>query len=155
MPVTSRSLLLFALPALLLAPSAHALGIHDARTPEPPPGAPVLAGYMELHNEGDEAVTITGASSPAFEHVEIHDTKVEDDQATMFELDTLEVPAGGQVSLVPRGKHVMLYTPAEEVVVGDTLPLTLETDQGTIAVDLEVIDRDELESHNGDGDHDH
>ena len=150
-----RLMLPAALLAVLATPAAHALEVRDARTPEPPPGAPVLAGYMALHNGGDDAVVVTGASSAAFEHVELHDTEVEDGQATMFEVEQIEVPPGGAVELAPRGKHVMLYTPAEDVEQGDTLPLTLETAAGdSIAVELEVVDRDTLE-HNGDMDHDH
>lgn len=144
------SLALLTAGLLLAVPTAHALEVHDARTPEPPPAAPVLAGYMHLENDRDEDVEITGASSPAFAYVEIHATESADGTASMSELASLTVPAGGSVRFEPRGKHLMLYTPEAEFTPGDEFPVTLETSVGAIEATFSVVERDTIED-----DHDH
>lgn len=137
-----------ALTLTLLAAPAHALEVEDAVTPEPPPGAPVAAGYMEIHNPDSDPVTITGVSSPDFDTVELHETETDDDgSASMVELDDLEVPPRGVVSLVPRGRHVMIYLDDDdEIAKGDRIPIVLETDDGDVTVELEVVDRSEIEA---------
>ena len=137
---------------LLTAQTAHALEVRDARTPEPPQGAPVLAGYMHLHNPHDEPVRLEGASSADFARIELHDTEVEDDMARMFEIDQIHVPPGGEVAFQPRGKHLMLFTPAREFGVGADFTVTLEFSSGHQEVTFTVVDRAEVEL-SGEGDH--
>lgn len=145
-----RHTLLAACLTLLAAPAAHALDIRHARTPEPPTAAPVLAGYMDVHNERDEDVEITSASSPAFAYVEMHDTETADGTARMFELETVVVPAGDSVRFEPRGRHLMLYTPEAEFVPGDEFVVTFATSVGDVEATFSVVERDAVESS-----HDH
>ena len=131
---------------LLTVPTAHALEVRDARTPEPPQGAPVLAGYMHLHNPGEEAVVLEGATSADFARVELHDTEVEDDTARMFEIEEVEVPPHGHVAFEPRGKHLMLYTPERDLRLGDVFTVELELSSGKREISFTVVERDEVES---------
>jgi len=128
-----------------LAAPAYALDVEHGRVPEPPPGAPVFAGYMEIHNASEESVTITGARSPQFDTVEIHTTRTEDGASGMEEIDELSVPPRGAVSLAPRGRHLMIYADGREVAVGDALPIVFETSAGEVEVELEVVERREAE----------
>lgn len=128
-----------------LAAPAYALDIEHGRVPEPPPGAPVFAGYMEIHNASEQGVTITGASSPEFDTVEIHTTRSEDGTSQMEEVDELRVPPRGAVSLAPRGRHLMIYADGREVDVGDALPMVLQTSEGEVEVELEVVERRDAE----------
>ena len=144
MTLMSRALFACCL-LLLMAPAAHALDVRHARTPEPPPSAPVLAGYMQVENDREQDVEITGARSPVFAYVELHDTEVEDGSARMFELESLTVPAGGDVRFEPRGKHLMLYTPEDDFTPGDEFVVTLETSVGDIEVTFSVVPRDTIE----------
>lgn len=129
----------------VLATPAYALDIEHGRVPEPPPGAPVFAGYMEIHNASEQAVTITGARSPEFDTVEIHTTRSEDGTSRMEEIDELPVPPRGAVSLAPRGRHLMIYADGREVAVGEALPIILETSEGEVEVELEVVERRDAE----------
>lgn len=149
-PVTVRAMTIAALLALLATP-VHALEVRNARAPEPPPGAPVVAGYMEIRNDGDAAVRITGARSPAFANAGLHDTETDGDMTRMIPLEALEVPAGGRVTLEPRGRHLMLFTPQVEVTPGDRLPVTLETTAGDLEIELRVVERDQLDADRGAG----
>jgi len=139
MPLTVR--LLAAMTLILTASTAHALDVRNARSPEPPGGAPVMAGYMVVYNYTDEDARITGAASPDFDRVELHRTISENDTTRMEAVESIEVPAGGRADFVPRGLHLMLFTPQRKFSEGDEFPVTLETSRGAIEIDFRVIDR--------------
>jgi len=104
--------LLFLL-VLLLAPSLAAAGdlaVEDAWIRLPPPGANTAA-YMTLVNRGEAPIRITSVRSEGIERLELHETRVEGDVASMRRIDAIEIPAGGSVSLAPRGLHLMLIRP--------------------------------------------
>ena len=67
-----------ALVMLLAASSAHALDFDGAWIREAPPGAAVLAGYVEIRNDGKADVTLTSAQSEAFGEVEFHEMSMTD-----------------------------------------------------------------------------
>ena len=54
----------------------------------------------------------------------------------MEEVDRVEIPAGGSVTLEPGGHHIMLMDLVEPIEPGDTIPVTLELERaGEIQVD--------------------
>ena len=73
----------------------------------PLPGQTVAAGYCEIVNKGDAAVTLTGFDGEV--RVELHETKLEQGMARMRPLDGLTIAANEAVSLSPGGKHLMLF----------------------------------------------
>lgn len=123
-------LLLALLPAASAAAGA-ALEGRDGWIREAPPVAPVRAGYVDLVNSGTEAVVVTGAESPAFGAVEIHEMVAGDDGAMrMRPVPQLVVPAGGRVELRPGGLHLMLFRPQQPLAPGASVPLRLHTQAG-------------------------
>ena len=74
----------------------------------PMPGRHMSAGYLVLTNNTAEPIRITGATSPQFGKVEIHETTLEDGVARMRRLAELVVPARQSVRLERGGKHLML-----------------------------------------------
>ncbi len=116
-------LLLVALPAL-----ADGLRVSDARTPPPLPGTSMMAGYFTLTNDGDQTVTVTGATSRDFARVSIHRSTEEDGQSRMEPVPELTVNPGEQVTFEPGGLHLMLFEPAGEPEPGDTMNVALQTD---------------------------
>lgn len=94
----------------------------DVEITAPLPGRSMSAGFLVLRNTTDEAIRITGASSPQFESVEIHETTIENGISRMRRLDALLVPAHGSLTLERGGKHLML-TRARDL--GDTVTLHL------------------------------
>lgn len=97
--------------ALLAASSSPAceLFVEQAWVREAPPTARVRVAYALVRNPGETAVAITGASSPAFGAIELHETREVDGVARMRRLPDVEVPAGGEVRFEPGGKHFMLF----------------------------------------------
>ena len=135
---------------LLISTPAFAAGpmIRDAWVRQPPPGANA-AGYLTLHNPGPKALHIVGARSPACARAELHRTVVEGDVARMSRADRLEVPAGGELVLAPRGLHLMLFEP-KPMRPGDQVELILELEGGeTVSTRAEVRKQAPAAEHHG------
>ena len=102
---------------LMFAAPAHTceLIIEQAWVRDAPPTARVRVAYAIVRNPGSEPVTITGARSPAFGAIELHETREVDGVARMRRLSEVEVPAGGELHFEPGGKHFMLFRPTGEL----------------------------------------
>ena len=124
------------------------LDIDDAWVAEAPPVAPVMGGYMKIENETDKPISITRASCPDFEIVEIHEMSMSGGMMKMREIEKLVVPANGKVELKPGGYHLMLIKPKKPFKKGDTLMVTLHTADGqSQAVKMEVKERKASDDH--------
>ena len=143
--------LLVALCFLVFVPVLQAdeiLDINDAWVAEAPPVAPVMGGYMKIENETDKPISITRASCPEFETVEIHEMSMSGGMMKMREIEKLVVPANGKVELKPGGYHLMLIKPKKPFKKGDTLMVTLHTADGqSQAVKMEVKERKASDDH--------
>ena len=117
---------------LLLPFSTFAeLEFESARIKHLPASVPVRAGYVSFHNPGDSAVTIVRAHSNDFGHVEFHESLMVDGMMQMKPVDSLTIPAGGNVHLKPGGLHMMLMQPAKPTTPGETYDLQLEFEDGS------------------------
>ena len=104
-----------------------------------PPGQPTAAAYLTLRNPTDSAAVLLAAATPMAGKVEIHRSEQQDGMWRMRRLADLPIPAGGSTTLAPGGAHLMLFRMEHALREGDTLPLTLEFDNGeTIDVEIEV-----------------
>lgn len=106
---------------------------------EAPPTATMSAAYMRIENTSKRDRQLISGSSAQFDHVEVHETIMEQDIAKMRHIEALTIPAEGAVELKPGGYHVMLMhrnTPLKE---GDTVDLTLVfADKSTVELTVEV-----------------
>lgn len=114
------------------------LKIKNAYSPEMPPVVKILAGYMELHNPSNKDITITGVSSPDFEHVEIHSMVMSDGMMHMVRQDKLVIPANGQINLEPGDLHVMFINKSRNFRMGDHISLTIKYEQGSQTIKVPV-----------------
>ena len=78
-----------------------------------PPGASVMAAYVQIKNNGNTPRTITTISSKRFGAIEAHQTVIESGTSQMRSLDSLTIPAHGELRLEPGGKHLMLFRPTK------------------------------------------
>ena len=92
---------------------------------EAPPFSKVLGAYLTVKNSGEQNRILTGASSPAFERVEMHKTEIRDGVASMIRQDTLEVPANGALVFESGGYHLMLIGPRTPLKAGDHVEMSL------------------------------
>lgn len=138
------SFLLGAIPAAVLAvglsPSwGHPIHVEFAWVREAPPMARATGVFMTIKNLGGNPDRLILVESPAARAAEIHETKIAGDMATMERINSLEIPANGEVVLKPGGLHIMLIDPKGQVQAGGTVPLTLIFEKaGPMALDVPV-----------------
>ena len=83
------------------------------------------AGYFTLHNNGDAAMKLTGAASPACGMLMLHQSKEVNGVEKMMMVKSIDVPAHGTVTFAPGGYHLMCMKPKAAMQVGKSVPVTL------------------------------
>ncbi|MBX2847442.1 MAG: SCO family protein [Acidiferrobacterales bacterium] len=120
------------------------LDIVDAWIRPAPPTANSMAAYLTLKNTTNADIEIVGVRSQNFSMAMIHDTIMENGIAKMQHLDKLIVPAGGEITLAPLAKHLMLMQPHSPLTIGDIAQITLIASDGSqLTQNIEVKQKDE------------
>ncbi|MGA8051083.1 MAG: copper chaperone PCu(A)C [Burkholderiales bacterium] len=133
-----------ALSAALVAGTAWAqkkdnLEIDAPWTRATPPGASVAGGYASIRNRGAAPDKLVSASSSAADHVELHIMSMEGGVMRMQQVPSLEVPAGGELSLKPGGAHLMFIGVKAPFKTGEKVPVKLRFEKaGDVEVQLDV-----------------
>jgi copper(I)-binding protein len=85
------------------------------------------AVYFVLHNDSTEADELVGASSNVAEAVEIHESSMAEGTGVMQMNQVFSVPLSrsSEVVFEPGGLHVMLVNISRDLVVGETVEVTL------------------------------
>ena len=121
----TRTLLLALLFTAATVADETGLVVRDAWVREAPPGASVLAGYLQLENRGPERLVLDTLSSHDFGRIELHRTLVEEGVARMQPVGQLGIAAGESVSLEPGGMHLMLFNPGRPLQAGDRVKFSI------------------------------
>jgi periplasmic copper chaperone A len=117
-----RSLL--AAAALFAATNASAADsdctprVRDGWLRLPPMSMPMLAGFGRIDNNCATPATIVSASSPAFDSVELHETRIVDGISRMRAVPQLRLPPHGTATMKPGGLHLMLMQPRAPLQAG-------------------------------------
>jgi periplasmic copper chaperone A len=127
-----RSIMTPGLAALALLAGACASGtpalqVSDAQAAVPLAGSSQLVLTVTNSGDGDDA--LVGVETDAALAIELHETRIADDRATMVSLDEVPLPAGETVRFRPGGLHLMMIAPSDEVVLGATFDVTLRFDR--------------------------
>ena len=120
--------------SLLLSVNANAtesLKFINPWIPEAPPGASVMAGYMEIHNISAKEIDIIAINSPSFQSIEMHQSKEIDGFAKMLPQEKLSIPARGKLVLKSGSYHLMLIKPAKWLKQGDNISLNFVLSNNT------------------------
>lgn len=112
------------------ASAANSIKIENAWSPEAPPVAKVMAGYMKINNPSQKDIKLTSAKSPLFKRVEIHLTEMDKGMMRMIKQDNLNIKAKSFIELTPGSLHMMLIGKLKPVKAGSTIPVTLKFDNG-------------------------
>lgn len=107
-------------------------------------GANDAAAYLVLRNTGPQdalvGVDVDGGASAT-----VHRTTTSDGRAQMRHVESMEVPADGELRLDPGGSHIMIEGLEAPLDVGDRLRLTLHFERApdqrvtVVAVPLESL----------------
>ena len=90
-----------------------------------PPNAPNGAAYFRVENRGGEPDRIVSLRTDIAEAVELHTHEMENGMMKMRQVESIEVPAGGEALLKPHGLHVMLFGLKQPLVDGESFGLTV------------------------------
>ena len=114
--------------------------ITDAYARASRPGAPTGAIFMSIQNAGTTADRLVAAKSPAAAVVQIHTHIEESGIMKMREVAAgIPVPAGGTHTLSRGGDHLMLMGVTQDLVDGETVPLTLVFEiAGEVVIEVPV-----------------
>lgn len=151
-------LLFSALAIMPLSATAHEYKIGDLVIDHPvakttPATALTGAGYLAIRNNGDSADSLIAVEAD-FQRVMIHDTKVENDVASMFHVEAAEVAPGETVTFAPGGMHIMFMgLGGDPFEAGEIVAATLVFEKaGRIDVNFNVETLEEIIEALGKGD---
>jgi len=116
-------LLFTLLNTVMGATAAEKLTIINPWIPEAPPGAAVMAGYMEFQNKTHKDIDIVSISSDSFETVEMHRSVESDGFAKMLPQRKLSIPANSNLILKSGSYHLMLIKPVKWFRHGEKVKL--------------------------------
>ncbi len=125
---------------ILLGPLAYAeaLVVKEAWGRASVPGARAAAIYLTLENQGDEVLTVHGATVPVARHAMIHGSEIVDGMMRMRHVDELTIPAGEQIVFEPGGLHLMLMGLKEPFVEGQTIQAQLQFNKGAVDFSADI-----------------
>lgn len=105
-----------------------------------PKGTSVGAGYLVIHNHGAIPDKLIGGSADFADGVDVHQMTMNNGVMRMREIKGgLEIPANGEVTLAPKGYHIMFTGLKRSLKKGETLKATLQFEHaGAIAVEFQV-----------------
>ncbi|MBX3596897.1 MAG: copper chaperone PCu(A)C [Rhizobiaceae bacterium] len=107
---------------------------------ETPNGAKVAAGYVKIVNHGKQADKLIAASGTIASKTEIHEMSVDSSGVmTMRPVESVEIPAGGEVELKPGSYHIMFMGLTDPKKKGDKFSGSLTFERaGKIEVEFSV-----------------
>jgi copper(I)-binding protein len=112
-----------------LAPGASADGsivVSGAEAKATMPGARVAAAYMQLANTGKTPVTLTAATSPVCETVELHTMSMNGGIMRMRPITGgVTISPGSTIAFTPGGMHLMLTGLKQQLTPATAVPITL------------------------------
>lgn len=102
------------------------------------------AGYMTLHNVGDQPIRVTGirfqnAADQFCEFLELHTHAIEGGVARMKKVDAFTIPAHGTLTLAPGKDHVMFMKLKGDVLAHTTFSLVIEGEENGKPMSIPLI----------------
>lgn len=91
----------------------------------------MTGSFGTITNGSDEDIHVVSVATDAGEMSQLHETVMKDGSMVMQEMaDGFVVPAGESYILEPGGNHLMFMKLTEELVAGDVITVTIETEGG-------------------------
>jgi copper(I)-binding protein len=120
-----------ALAQYIISLNTHGVEARDAWARVPAPSSLNTVAYMTLVNHSGEPRAVISVASDDAATVEMHEMKRNGAMMSMGQVQRIQVPANGSVTLAPDGLHLMLFNLKRRPVVGDTLTITLSFADGS------------------------
>lgn len=139
-----KTLLLAVMLGTSLLANAHDYSVGELHIEHPwsramPPVAPTAAAYFVVHNKGQNADRLLSVATPVADKAELHEHAHVDGVMKMQQVQSVEIPAGGEAKFEPMGYHVMLFGVKQQASDGERFPLTLTFEKaGPVEVEVAV-----------------
>ena len=91
-----------------------------------PPVSKMMAAYLRIENTSQSQRTLHGASSAAFNSIELHATVIKSGMASMGQVSELNIDPGQHAALQAGGTHLMLIGPVKPLKAGDWVEIELD-----------------------------
>lgn len=97
--------------------------------------------YLTITNRGDGRDKLVGVSTDAAGAVELHQSLIENNVASMRRVQAVDVPKYGSVAFSPGGYHIVLVRVRRDLRPGDSVTLNLTFEHaGVVTVNAAVRD---------------
>jgi copper(I)-binding protein len=151
--ITSFFLVLFSINP---ASAGENITVQNAWIREAPPTIKIMAGYLQIENSSDKALTLISAESTEFKRIEFHLSQIEDGVARMQQQDKIMIASNTTFSFEPGGYHLMLFNNTAPMREGKIASIKLTFKDGeTYTFDTVVKRPDSSESQNHNHNHEH
>ncbi|MCE7979559.1 MAG: copper chaperone PCu(A)C [Caldilinea sp. CFX5] len=105
-------------------------------------GGAMGAMYMTIRNTTGTPDRLIKAQSDVAKVVELHNVAMKDGVMSMYPVETIEIPANGEAVLKPGSFHVMLIGLNRDLVVGESMTVTLTFEQaGDVTLQAPIRER--------------
>jgi copper(I)-binding protein len=95
--------------------------------------------FLTIRNTGSAPDRLVSASSPVPRVTEMHTTIRDGDVMRMQQVQAIDIPAGGSVTLRPGGLHLMLIGLSAPLRAGESVPVALTFEKaGAITVSVPI-----------------
>lgn len=94
--------------------------------------SPTTAGYLTILNHGKTADRLVSVSCTCAASVTVHEMKMTGSMASMKAVPSVEIPAGGKVTLAPGGLHLMVMGLKAPIKAGDMVEMVLTFDKAGV-----------------------
>lgn len=122
--------------------------VTDMWISEAPPVAKVHAAYLTLVNNSDGGIVLEQIRSADYDRIEIHESVVDGQRASMRHHAELAIPAGSTVEFRPGGYHLMLFSPGRRLQAGNSVNFEFYfSSEIKLSVDASVRKRRLPETH--------
>jgi copper(I)-binding protein len=119
-----------------------------AGTPTPEPTRPSdmahqapidTALYMTIQNTGGQSDRLLQVKSDVATKIELHTVEKKGNDMVMHQVPSIDVPASGEVQLMPGSFHVMLFGLTRDLKTGDMVDFTLQFEKaGSVSIKAQV-----------------
>jgi len=124
------AMLLLACSSMAVADTQSSISIEDALIRILPGNLP-SAGYLAIKNNGDTPRYLVGAESTNFQHIFVHQSKIENGMTSMQEVEEVPIDSGGTAIFEPGSYHLMLMNKVKDVLIGQEIGVKLVFKDGS------------------------
>ncbi|MGX6649120.1 copper chaperone PCu(A)C [Maricaulaceae bacterium MS644] len=126
------------------------LAVTEGWVRNPIAGRDVTAGFLTIEG-GGEAGRLTGVESDEAERIELHTMAMEGDVMRMRQVEAMDVPADGALTLSSGGDHLMIFGVSADAAADGMLDVVLQFEGGrSVEAQLPFADTAPASSSTGD-----